>query len=241
MLLFYCTFEDSFKRIAKEGLLSDGEPFVLHRTLEASQAACRAPDGRKGHILVLDSTRIAFARVQPPTAHHIAPHAILNLKPYRPPLALEAAGGYIVRRTAKGNLQVLTIFRRGVWDLPKGKLDPGESPEKGAIREVSEEVGIKKKTITLLQPLGISLHGYVLPRKRLYAVKTTHWYAMETTETEFAPQKKEGIEAVEWMSWKKARKQLGYESLRRHIAAIDPEVLGLAALLPETVGSATGS
>ncbi len=241
MLLFYCTFEEPLKRLATEGLSSDGEPFVLHRTLEASQAACRAPDGRKGHILVLDSTRIAFARVHPPTAHHIAPHAILNLKPYRPPEALEAAGGYVVRRTPKGNLKVLTIFRRGVWDLPKGKLEPGETPEKGAIREVSEEVGIKKKSLTLLQPLGISLHGYILPRKRRFAVKTTHWYAMETTETEFIPQKKEGIEAVDWMSWKKAKKQLGYESLRRHMAAIDPEALGLALAIPEKVGSTSGS
>ncbi len=228
MLLFYCTFEQSLKTLATEGLVSEGEPFVLHRTLEAAQATCRASDGRFGHILVLDSSRIAYARVQPPTAHHIAPHAIFNVRPYRPPLALEAAGGYVLRRTPKGKLKLLVIFRHGVWDLPKGKLDPGESPEKGAIREVSEEVGIKKKSLTLLQPLGISLHGYILPRKKRYAVKTTHWYAMETTQTEFLPQKNEGIEVVDWMSWKKARKQLGYESLRRHIAAIDPDALGLA-------------
>ncbi|MDX1439271.1 MAG: NUDIX hydrolase [Rubricoccaceae bacterium] len=228
MLLFYCTFEKSLKKIAKEGLTSDGEPFVLHNTLEQAAATCRAPDGRKGHILVLESSRLAPARVHPPTAHHIAPHAILNAKPYRPPLAIEAAGGYVVRRTKKGNLKVLVIFRHGVWDLPKGKLDPGESPEQGAIREVSEEVGIKKKHLTLLQPLGVSIHGYVLPRKRRYAVKTTHWYAMETHKRDFTPQKKEKIEAVAWMSWKKAKKRLGYNSLRQHISALDPEALGLA-------------
>ena len=210
MLLFYCTFETSVKRLASEGLVSEGEPFILHRTLEEAQATCRAPDGRRGHILVLAPSRIAYARVHPPTVHYVAPHAILNLKPYRAPLALEAAGGYVVRRSAKG------------------KLDPGETPENGAIREVSEEVGIKKKSLTLLQPLGVSLHGYILPRKMRFAVKTTHWYAMETTQNEFAPQKKEGIEAVGWMSWKKAKKQHGYESLRQHIAAIDPEALGLA-------------
>jgi len=230
VLLFYCTFEKSLKRLAREGLLSKGEPFVLHRTLEEAEVTCRAPDGRRGHILVLDPSRIGYARVHPPTAHHIAPHAILNLKPYRPPLAIEAAGGYVVRRSAKGNLKVLTIFRRGVWDLPKGKLDPGETPEKGAIREVSEEVGIKKKSLTLLQPLGVSLHGYILPRKMRFAVKTTHWYAMETTQNEFTPQKKEGIEAVGWMSWKKAQKRLGYDSLRLHMAAIDPDALGLAPI-----------
>lgn len=228
MLLFFCTFADSLDTIARDGLVSEGEPFVLHRTLEAAQAACRAPDGRKGHILVLDPLRLAFARVHPPTAHAIAPHAILNAKPFRPPLALEAAGGYVVRRTKKGNLKVLAIFRRGVWDLPKGKLDPTESPEEGALREVSEEVGIPRERLTLLKPLGITLHGYLLPRKGRFAVKTTHWYAMETDLREFKPQKAEGIEAVAWMKWKQAKTQLGYESLRRHIAALDPEALGLA-------------
>ncbi len=63
-----------------------------------------------------------------------------------------------------------------------------------------------------------------------FAVKTTHWYAMETTATEFKPQKKEKIEAVAWMKWEKAKKQLGYDSLRQHIMAIDPEALGLAPI-----------
>ena len=227
MLLFLCTFADSLGRIAKDGLVSEGEPFVLHQTLEAAQAACRAPDGRRGRILVLDSARVAFARYHPPTAHALAPHAFLNLKPYRPPLAIEAAGGYVVRRTKKGNVKVLTIFRRGAWDLPKGKLDPGETPEEGALREVSEEVGIPLRKLTLVRPLGVTLHGYILPRKRRFAVKTTHWYAMTTPVREFKPQKSEGIEAVAWMTWKKAKKRLGYESLRRHLAALDPSTLGL--------------
>jgi 8-oxo-dGTP pyrophosphatase MutT (NUDIX family) len=227
MLLFLCTFTDALERIAREGLASEGEPFVLHHTLEAALAACRAPDGRRGRILVLDPRRVAYARHHPPTAHAIAPHAILNLKPYRPPLDIEAAGGCVVRRSKKGNVKVLAIFRRGVWDLPKGKLDPHESPEEGALREVSEEVGIPRDRLTLLKPLGVTLHGYVLPRKRRYAVKTTHWYAMATPLKDFKPQKAEDIEAVAWMTWKKAAKRLGYESLRRHLAALDPETLGL--------------
>ena len=227
MLLFLCTFTADLGRIAKEGLVSEGEPFVLHHTLEAAQAACRAPDGRRGHVLVLDPNRIAYARHHPPTAHIVAPHAILNLKPFRPPLAIEAAGGCVVRRTKKGNVKVLAIFRRGAWDLPKGKLDPGEGPEAGALREVSEEVGIPLDRLTLVRPLGVTLHGYVLPRKRRYAVKTTHWYAMTTPVRDFKPQKAEGIEAVAWMKWKKAQEKLGYESLRRHLGALDPETLGL--------------
>lgn len=233
MLLFLCTFADALNGLAREGLASEGEPFLLHPTLEAAQTDCRTPDGRRGHVLVLDPGRVAYARHHPPTAHVIAPHAILNLKPYRPPLAIEAAGGCVVRRSAKGNVKVLTIFRRGVWDLPKGKLDPGEGPEAGALREVSEEVGIPRDKLTILKPLGVTLHGYILPRKHRFAVKTTHWYAMTTPLRDFKPQKAEAIEAVAWMKWKKAQERLGYESLRRHLAALDPELLGL---LPRTGG-----
>ncbi len=228
MLLFYCTFEKSLQSIAEEGLTTEGESFVMHRTLEAAEAACGSSNSRRGRVLVLDPSRVGYAQIHPPKAHHIAPHAILNVKPYRKPLAIDAAGGYVLRRSAKGKLKVLAIFRRGMWDLPKGKLESGETLEECAIREVSEEIGIKKKSLKLLQPLGVSLHGFVLPRKRRFAVKTTHWYAMETTQKKFTPQASEGIKAVTWMSWKKAKVELGYESLRRHMAAIDPEALGLA-------------
>ncbi len=50
-----------------------------------------------------------------------------------------AAGGLV--ENEKG--EVLLIFRRGKWDLPKGKLDPGETIEQCAVREVEEETGLK--------------------------------------------------------------------------------------------------
>lgn len=50
-----------------------------------------------------------------------------------------AAGG-LVKNTED---QWLLIFRLGKWDLPKGKLENGETPEAAALREVEEECGIK--------------------------------------------------------------------------------------------------
>ena len=52
--------------------------------------------------------------------------------------SIEAAGGIII--SEKGEL--LMIFRRGKWDLPKGKIDQGETPPQAAIREVKEETGL---------------------------------------------------------------------------------------------------
>lgn len=62
-----------------------------------------------------------------------------------PPTAeVEAAGGAVWRRGGAG-LEVLLVHRPkyGDWSLPKGKLDPGESHEDAALREVEEETGLR--------------------------------------------------------------------------------------------------
>jgi 8-oxo-dGTP pyrophosphatase MutT (NUDIX family) len=135
--------------------------------------------------------------------------AIRNLSPYLPPSEV-AAGGGIITRIKKGKLKVLVIFRRGVWDLPKGKLDKGETIEECALREIREETGIKK--VSIVQPLNVTVHVYAEDNR--FRVKTTHWFEMKTSDNKFAPEEREGIEEVRWMSWKKAEKKLGYKLLR---------------------------
>lgn len=103
-----------------------------------------------------------------------------------------AAGGLI-----KKEERYLFIYRLKTWDLPKGKLDAGESPEEAAIRECEEECGITKLSITkALQP---TYHIY--EHKKGYALKKTFWYAMTTQHTgELIPQLEEQIELVEWLT-----------------------------------------
>lgn len=145
---------------------------------------------------------------------------------YLPPESVPAAGGYVVRRTPDG-IDLLLIHRRGAWDLPKGKLDAGESPQAGALREVAEEVGIPQHRLRLGPSLGTTMHGYPHPRRDTYAVKTTHWYAMTTEETEFSPQADEGIKEVEWVPWAEAGERLGFASLRGHFQGVDTAKLGI--------------
>lgn len=105
---------------------------------------------------------------------------------------IEAAGGYILNPENK----VLAIYRRGSWDLPKGKIDPGETPKIAAIREVQEETGIEQ--VTIKSPLQPSFHTYRLKSgKRV--LKKTHWYIMETVDTLLTPQTEEDIEQAIWI------------------------------------------
>lgn len=108
---------------------------------------------------------------------------------------IEAAGGLVYRPDG----QILTMFRRGMWDLPKGKIDPGESPEQAAIREVIEETGLQ--SATLLDDLLITYHTYRQDGQRV--LKKTWWYLMQAEDQPLTPETAEGIEQVSWMDARK--------------------------------------
>ena len=104
---------------------------------------------------------------------------------------LEAAGGYV--RNEKGEL--LVFYRRGSWDMPKGKIDPGETPEQAAVREVQEETGLVH--LKLGDFLAHTYHTYELKGKRI--LKKTWWYFMETPDLQLVPQTEEDIEEIRWV------------------------------------------
>src|SRR5690554_5740689 len=89
-------------------------------------------------------------------------------------IKMEAAGGVVLRAT-DGREEVLLILRNGIWDLPKGKREAGESVPECAIREVSEETGIRE--VTLAGFIGETYHTYLL--NDLKIDKKTYWYGME--------------------------------------------------------------
>lgn len=109
---------------------------------------------------------------------------------------IEAAGG-VVSNPDGG---VLMIYRRGKWDLPKGKRDDGEAIEECAVREVIEETGLP----------GLDLGDKICETYHVYAqggaelLKTTHWYHMKTPQAyELHPQKEENILEARWVAEKK--------------------------------------
>ena len=104
---------------------------------------------------------------------------------------IEAAGGLVRNASGEG----LFIFRRGHWDLPKGKIDPGETKKQAAVREVQEETGIGQ--IELGKRLTTTYHTY-RNRKNKRVLKRTYWYRMTTTDTTLIPQTEEDIETARW-------------------------------------------
>ncbi len=114
---------------------------------------------------------------------------------------IEAAGGLI--RNENG--EVLMIYRKGKWDLPKGKIEKTENYKEGALREVKEETNVD--ILSLEKKIGITYHTYKLKDK--WVLKKTHWFLMSgTKDSKLIPQLNEGIKKTLWCSKKEIKQHL---------------------------------
>lgn len=107
-------------------------------------------------------------------------------------ITIKASGGLVITE----DQEALFIFKRGKWDLPKGKIDKGESKEDAAIREVEEETGVTN--LKLGDRLCKTRHTFKT-RAGKRAIKKTYWYHMTTHKQALVPQVEEDIEKVEWI------------------------------------------
>ncbi len=121
----------------------------------------------------------------------------------------KAGGGFVYNK--KGD--VLFIFRNGKWDLPKGGIEKGEEIEETAMREVEEETGVGKLTIT--KKLQKTYH--IFKRGGRYKLKITHWFEMQSDfEGQTMPQANEGIDKAVWLSPEQVKEALknSYENIK---------------------------
>lgn len=122
---------------------------------------------------------------------------------------VEAAGG-IVQNEKK---ELLFIFRKGKWDLPKGKMEKNETQELCAEREIIEETGIKK--LLLKKKVGETFHTYDDFGKHI--LKISHWFYFTASSSEILePQLAEDITDIEWIKTKDIKQPVGntYENIK---------------------------
>lgn len=140
----------------------------------------------KEAVRLLDKVNIKGVLIEDPSAEELQKVLYSIYKP------VYAGGGVVLNEQGA----VLLIYRRGKWDLPKGKQDDGEDIEACSLREVVEETGLKK--VKLGDKICDTYHVYTQNNKNL--LKCTAWYKMEgTVKDNPVPQEDEGIEEVKWV------------------------------------------
>jgi ADP-ribose pyrophosphatase YjhB (NUDIX family) len=160
-----------------------------------------------GNYFLLNGTAIKVAinalvknKLEEAFIYHPNNEEILKKFTKKIPLVV-AAGGVVTNKKGK----VLFIYRNDKWDLPKGKLDKGETLEECAIREVMEETGVTDLTVE--NYLRTTYH--IFKRNGKYKLKEVHWYAMKTAyDGKLKGEKKEGIIKVKWKGPRKIKQAL---------------------------------
>ena len=108
---------------------------------------------------------------------------------------INAGGGLVRNKEGK----YLLIFRRGVWDLPKGKQEPDEDIALTALREVREETGLQD--LKQGPQICITHHTYILNGQKV--LKHTYWYQMtDESPEDLVPQQEEDITGARWVEKK---------------------------------------
>ncbi len=127
---------------------------------------------------------------------------------------VRAAGGLVFRVSPKGGLKVLVAHRPAYddWSFPKGKTAKGEAPEGTALREVLEETGYRCRIVA---PIGTTRH------RISGGAKEVSWYAMRPLPASPGFKKNKEVDQVKWVTRKKAKEILDYDTDRRLLGDSD--------------------
>ena len=108
---------------------------------------------------------------------------------------IESAGGLVCNRSH----HILLMFKRGKWDMPKGRVEEGHSLETSALREVQEETGLSMSKLTVQGKLVSTWH--TTQHQNIKYMKKTHWYLMQYDgdDDDTDPQVEEGIIECRWV------------------------------------------
>lgn len=127
-----------------------------------------------------------------------------------------SAGGVAFRwRDSEPELAIVSVKPKMRWQLPKGIVDPGETPEITAVREVREEAGIETELLSLIETIE---YWYRATRygKPVRYHKFVHFYLLQYRSGDVSDHDHEIAEAC-WVSFDQAIEMLAFESERRAV------------------------
>ena len=120
---------------------------------------------------------------------------------------IRAAGGVVMR---DGRIAVVHRPRYDDWSLPKGKLDPGETWEQAALREVEEETGLRCRLEEELETMRYTA---------THRPKTVRWWRMSIVE-DLGSEPDEEVDGVRWVTAGEALVLLSYEQDKRLVRSV---------------------
>jgi len=125
---------------------------------------------------------------------------------------VRAAGGIVIRRAQEGWREVAVVHRPGRedWSFPKGKLEPDESFEACALREVREETGLVCRLVRFV--------GHTQYRDRKDRPKVVAYWVMEAVGGSFMPN--DEVDEVRWIRLNDAAGLLSYERDREMLVVV---------------------
>lgn len=121
-----------------------------------------------------------------------------------------SSGGVVIF----GNTILLLKKFNGDWVLPKGRIEKDETVRDAALREVSEESGVKAE---IVKYIGMVHYKYKNLKKNEMVYKTVHWYVMKTNCMDCTPQKKEGFVDAKFVHINKAKELVRYKDEKKII------------------------
>ncbi len=141
------------------------------------------------------------------------------------PIVAELASGAVLVHTELRDLLLLHHAQEDRWCLPKGHVDPGESLETAALREVREETGLTE--VTLADEVGEVSYRFYDPRRRVNVHKTTVYYLAWTSER--VVRTETIFDRSAWVDFVTALRDVPYETDRKMLTAADARLRAGAA------------
>ena len=119
-----------------------------------------------------------------------------------------SAGGLVVHES---RILLISTQEGKRWQLPKGHIEMGETPEEAAIREVREETGVTGEILAPLPPVEY----WYLEKGRRRVHKIVEYYLLSYVSGDNANFDTREVSGADWFSWEEGIARLTFENERR--------------------------